>query len=201
MSEMSTVASGSTLRHRLHRVAAVDAAAVGVTARLEALRRRVTHVGRVVVVGRDVVDGAAVGRDVAVEAPLAAQHVGQQLLVGAHRHAVDRVVRAHDAERAPLLHAALEAGHVVVDQLGQRDLRVEVVARDHLAVDRRVLERVGDEVLARRDHLDVLGVLALLQPADVRGNVLAGQHAGPRRAASWLRPQRGSRSMLAFGAQ
>lgn len=47
---------------------------------------------------------------------------------------------SHDAEGASFLHAALEGGQVVVLQLGKRDLRIEVVPRDNLAVNRRMLE-------------------------------------------------------------
>lgn len=55
---------------------------------------------------------------------------------------------SHDAEGASFLHAALEGGQVVVLQLGKRDLRIEVVPRDNLAVNRRMLERIGKKVLA-----------------------------------------------------
>ena len=53
-------------------------------------------------------DRVVVGDDEAVEAPFAAQHVAQQPAVGVRRHAVDFVVRRHDADRARLVDRRLE---------------------------------------------------------------------------------------------
>mmetsp|Transcript_95562 Transcript_95562/g.248851 ORF Transcript_95562/g.248851 Transcript_95562/m.248851 type:complete len:306 (-) Transcript_95562:75-992(-) len=123
----------------------------------------------------DIVDGTAIGRHISVESPLVPQHVREHLPVGAHGDPVHRVVAAHHAQSAPLLYAGLKGWEVVVDKLGQRDLRVEVVPRDHGAVDHRVLELVRQEVLARRHHLHVVWVLALLKAAHVARYVLGSQ--------------------------
>ena len=53
-------------------------------------------VGLVLVAAKDIGDGAAIAHDVALEAPIAAQALLQQIGVGAGRHAVHGVVGAHD---------------------------------------------------------------------------------------------------------
>ncbi|CAH0226447.1 hypothetical protein SRABI128_02328 [Microbacterium sp. Bi128] len=113
----------------------------------EVLRRR----GR-----RERTHGRPVAHDDAVEAPLRVQRGLEQLVLG-HRHAVDRVVRAHDRPRAGL-DRALERRQV---QLAQRALV-------HVDVDGEAvgLGVVGDVVLRRRRDAVVL------EAADVGGREL-----------------------------
>ena len=97
-------------------------------------------------------DGAAgghpVGHDDAVEAPLAAQHVGQEPAVLGAPATVEPVVRGHRRQGAALTDAELERDEV---QLAQRAL-VDVGAH------RRALELalVADEVLHRRGDASAL---------------------------------------------
>ena len=104
--------------------------------------------------GLAVVGGAPVGDDHAVEAPLALQRLGQQVVLG-HGSAVDRVVGGHDHPRVGVGDHGLEGGQV---ELAQRPLVDPVV--DGEPVGLRV---VGDVVLgARPDALR-------LHAADVGG--------------------------------
>ena len=53
-------------------------------------------------------NGVVIGDDESVEAPLAAQHVAQEPAVGVRRHAVDLVVRGHDAHRVAFVERLLK---------------------------------------------------------------------------------------------
>ena len=80
-----------------------------------------------------VVGAAPVGDDGALEAPLALQHLVEQVLVVAHVLAADLVVGAHDRERPALPHARLERRQV---DLPERPLV-------HLHVDRAAVSSPG----------------------------------------------------------
>ncbi len=87
-----------------------------------------------------------VGDHEAIEAPLAAQHVGEEPLVLCAVHAVESVVGGHDAERTAFAYGQLERD--------ERDLAQRALVDD--GVDRHALELgvVGGEVLHRgRDTL------------------------------------------------
>ena len=94
-----------------------------------------------------------------VEAPLVAQHVGEQRVRLAGPLAVQRVVRAHDARDALVDHAPeVRQVHLVQRALVGRDVDGEP----------RVLHRVAREVLHAREHV-------LLHAAGERGAHLAEQ--------------------------
>ncbi len=124
-----------------------------------------------------------VADDEALEAPLVAEHVGEERGALAAPLAVDRVVRAHHA-RHPFVDDAPEVGQVHLVQRAVVDGDVDSEAG--------VLHRVGGEVLDRRHHValhpsgqrrahlaEVVGVLAvgLLRPSPRR--VAQGVHADP----------------------
>ncbi|BAT15351.1 Os11g0696501 [Oryza sativa Japonica Group] len=101
------------------------------------------------VVGHDA-DGVAVGDDVAVEAPVAADGLRQEARVGARRDAVDAVVRAHDAAHVAVADAHLEWPLERLHHVALIDARVELEPR----VVVPVVEVVGGVVLAARRRLE-----------------------------------------------
>ena len=56
----------------------------------------------------NVVDGAAVGNDITLKAPLLAQKIGEQKGTGASGKAVDGIVSAHDPAHVSFAHRHLE---------------------------------------------------------------------------------------------
>ena len=94
----------------------------------------------------------------ALEAPVAAERLAEQPRVGARRQPVDRVVGAHDAERAALDDGGAERGQVrrLQVELGHRG--VDGVPRDLAARAPVALERVGVKALERHHRLHVARV-------------------------------------------
>lgn len=133
-------------------------------------------VAGVVVRVPDVVDGIAIGRDVAPfgEAPTLSQQGLQEEAVGAAGHAVDGVVRAHEAVRLCVARRSEELGSVVLGEVLLGDDGVE--AQTRLVVP--VLEIVSGKVLGRGGNLEVLGVDTALETGDVLVRVGRGQHVG-----------------------
>ena len=111
-------------------------------------------------------DRAQVVGDEAVEAPLPAQHVGEQPAVHRRRHAVDGVVGRHHRLRLALDEGGLPVREPVVVQVALVDDRRQVLPARLDVVDREVLHGGGD--------LQVGDVLAL-QAADVGHRHAAGQ--------------------------
>ena len=111
--------------------------------------------------GRPVGDRAPVADDQAVEAPLAAQHLGQQEMVLRDEHPVEPVVGAHDRPRTGVGHHPLKGAQVDFAQRAGLD----VGAGAHPVG----LGVVGGEVLQRR--ADALG----LQAAHPGGRQRGGQ--------------------------
>ena len=107
----------------------------------------------VVVRREDVLHATAVGDDIAVKAPVAAQYIGQQPGVARAGRTVDGVVGCHDRLGTALGDTGLEGGEIVFAQhlLRCGDLTLETV----------VLLVVDCEVLGRRYHLEVALVVAL----------------------------------------
>ncbi len=97
----------------------------------------------------DVDDRAAVGDDVALEAPLAAELILEQELVGAGGLAVDAVVGAHDGVGLALGDGGAEGGQIGVELVVLADVDVGGVARGlGTAVDGEVLGGGDDAVVA-----------------------------------------------------
>jgi hypothetical protein len=125
-------------------------------------------------------DGVAVGHDVAVEVPLAADGPGQEPRVGAGGDAVHAVVGAHDAADVALADAHLEGPEEGLGHVALRDARV--VREPRLVVP--VVHVVRGVVLAAGGGLDgaggrIAGVVAgdVLHAADEVHGVTAG-HVG-----------------------
>ena len=87
---------------------------------------------------------AEVVGDEAVEAPLPAQHVGQQPAIHRGRHAVDGVVGRHHRLRLALHEAGLPVREPEVEQVALVDDRREVLPAGLDVVDREVLHGGGD---------------------------------------------------------
>lgn len=68
---------------------------------------------------------ANLAADSPVKPPVLPRRRGEQVVVGARRHAIDAVVGAHDAAGMAVLHAALERRVVRVRQILRRHLREE----------------------------------------------------------------------------
>ena len=102
----------------------------------------------------DVDDRAAVGHHVALEAPLAAQLILEQELVGAGGLAVDAVVGAHHRVGLGLGDRGAEGGQIGVELVVLADVDVGRVAR-------RLGAAVHGVVLGRGDDAVVLGIVAL----------------------------------------
>ena len=91
-----------------------------------------------------VVDRAPVGHHEPVEAPLVAQHLGEQPVVLRRVGAVDLVVGAHHRPRPRLLDDALEAGQVDLAQRALVDVGRDAQPVGLLVVGRVVLDRRAD---------------------------------------------------------
>ncbi len=129
--------------------AAFEVAALG-----DAEGRRLFRSRHDLVVLVDVVDGPAVGDDVAVEAPLLPQDVLEEALARRARLAVDAVVGAHHRVGLALLDEGLERGKVGLPEIALARLHVE-------GVPLRLGAAVDGEVLGGGDHLEVARVVAL----------------------------------------
>ena len=116
------------------------------------------------IVAAEVGDGAAVGRDVPVEAPAIEQRV--ELRVDSSWFAVDRIVGGHDRLDVAFAHERFERGQVGLIEIRLGWRRVERVAR-------RLRPAVHREVLRARRRQQVARIVAL-QPAHER-------HADARR--------------------
>ena len=101
----------------------------------------------------DVAHRAGVRSHVAREVPGGAQHIFEQPVVRARGHAVDAVVRAHDALGTALDHRLLERGEVGGEEVVLRDGRVEGVPVEQTVRAPGALERVGVEVLESDEPL------------------------------------------------
>jgi hypothetical protein len=112
-----------------------------------------------------------------VQAPASPDGHGEQVSVGARRHAVDGRVRAHDAGGLAIDHTALERRVERVGEVLRRHLGREAVPRHALPV----LEVVRRGVLAARRRLQHgrrrVSHGAPLQAADEGGGIPAG-HGG-----------------------
>ena len=145
------------------------------------------HAGNVVVRAAPVRDHGA------IEAPLAAQDVTQQVAVLVGIGAVDQVVGAHDRLGVGLAHHDLEGSEVVLAQSALVDHRVGCLAARLLAVGGKVLgagrdalglnaAHIGGGHLARK--IGVLGEVLKVAPAERRA---LHAEAGPQKRAYALR--------------
>lgn len=91
--------------------------------------------------GHAVVVSAPVGHDDALEAPLVAQHVGQQPVILGGVHAVDTVVGAHDGPRLGGLDDVFEGRQVDLTQGALADAGIDAQTVGLLVVGGEVLER------------------------------------------------------------
>ena len=126
-----------------------------------------------------VVDRAPVGHHEPVEAPLVAQHLGQQPVVLGRVRAVDLVVGAHDRPRPRLLDDALEAGEVDLAQRALVDVGRDAQPVGLLVVGRVVLDRRADALALqalderRAEHAGDERVLGeVLEVAPAQGGAL-----------------------------
>ena len=176
----------------LHRFAQVGGALVGgqldVQPGPERHGRRLRGVLGEVVVLVEEADADVVGHDQAIEAPLFAQHLGEQVVRRVAGLVVDVVVRGHHGSGVRLLDRHLEGEEEGVVQLAPAQVDGPVIARALAeGVARVVLEGGQDVALlalqaaheARTQHAHEIGVLAqgLLgaAPAHVAGDV---EHRG-----------------------
>ena len=166
------------LRERLAVVAGVRE--LDVDARLQRQRARLADRAGDPVHDLHERDRPVVRDDDALEAPLVAQHAGQQRRVGRDRQPVDVAVGVHDRARAALPHRHLERRQQHVAQRARPD-------RDRRVVAGRLRRGVAREVLQRRDDA------TRLQPAHVRACRSCRPGRGPRRASPRRAPS-GSRA-------
>ena len=103
---------------------------------------------------KDVGDGAAIGNDVALEAPVVAQMLFEQEGVRAGGLTVQRVVRAHHGFGFAFDDRGAKRGKVRVFHVVARSGDVNGVAR-------RFRSAVHGEVLRRRDGLEIFRIGAL----------------------------------------
>ncbi len=156
---------------------------VDVAAGADAQRRRLRLVGGGAVVDQ-LAHGAVVADDQPVEPEPSAQPVVQQLAVGGHRDAVQRVQRRHDRGDAGA-HRRLERRQVHLAHRARRHVGGRVFAsREHAAVAAEVLGAAGepvDRLQARRLVAARLG----LAEARVEPGIFAGalDGAAPARVA------------------
>ena len=134
--------------------ALVLAAAGQIRARLDGRHRRGALRRDVLVTPEDVADRAAIAHHVALEAPLFAQALLEEVGAGAAGHAVHRVVDAHDGTGLAFRDRRLERVQVGVDQVVLADLGVEGMAQ-------RFRAAVHGVVLRRGDGLQVTRIVAL----------------------------------------
>ena len=76
----------------------------------------------------EVVDGVAVGQDYGLIAPLVAEYVLEETLVGAARHTFVPLVCAHHLTHVGILHKRLECRKIGLPEIPHRNPRVETVA-------------------------------------------------------------------------
>ena len=134
----------------------VGFAAVGVGAGADAVGGGVFGVGAgVVILGLvEVIDGAAVGGDKALEVPVLAEDVFEQEIAGAGGFAVDGVVGAHDGVGLGVDDGGAEGGEIGVPEIVRGGIDVCLVASGFGAA-------VDGVVLGRGDGAEVLGIVAL----------------------------------------
>ena len=113
-------------------------------------------------------DGVAVGDDVAVELPVAADGPGEEARVGAGGDAVHAVVGAHDAAGVAVADAHLEGPEEGLRHVALRDARVELEPR----VVVPVVHVVRGVVLAAGGGLDRAGGRVAAAAGVVAGDVL-----------------------------
>ena len=145
----------------------IDGAAVDIAAALERQRRGFLNILRHLVVLMEVEQRPAVGHIMALEAPLAAQDVVHQQLVGAARLAQGAVVRAHHSLDLGLLDARLECREICLPQILLCGAGVELMA---LALR----TAVHGEVLGAGRRFEILRIVAL-KPLDERHAQTGGQ--------------------------
>ena len=102
----------------------------------------------------EVVDGAAVGGDEAVEVPVVAEDVAEEHLAGAGGDFVDGVVGAHDGVGLAFDDGGAEGGQVGVPEIVRGGIDVGLVARGFGAA-------VDGVVLGGGDGAEVFGIVAL----------------------------------------
>ncbi|WVZ90189.1 hypothetical protein U9M48_036515 [Paspalum notatum var. saurae] len=120
----------------------------------------------------DDLHGVAVGDDVAVEAPVAADGLRQEARVGAGGHPVDEVEGAHDGAGVALADAHLEGAQEGLGHVALRDARVVVEAR----VVAPAVQVVGRVVLAAGGGLDGARVGVAAGDGDGARHVLHAAH-------------------------
>ena len=147
---------------------------------------RLAKVGGQLVAGDQLLDREVVRLDRALVAPLLAQDLGQQPVVGVRGHPVDLVVRRHDRAHRQLLHRALERREEILAQGPFGDLgRADIGAVLGLAVAGHVLEGGEDLVLAQRQGrtLEAADRSQAHLGADVRVLAIGLLDAAPARVA------------------
>ena len=102
-----------------------------------------------------IVHGSPVRDHEAVEAPVVAQHAGEQPRVLRGPDPVELVVRAHDGPGCRVLHDPLESAQVDLAQRARVHIRARAHAVELLVVGREVLERGADAL--RLDATDRCG--------------------------------------------
>ena len=105
----------------------------------------------------NIADGPAIGNDVALEAPLAAQRV-QQKMIRACRLTMHGVVRAHDGIRVALHDRGAKCGGIRVGKIVRRNGHVEAMTQGFRAA-------VNGKMLGGGNRFQILGIVAL-QPGD-----------------------------------
>mmetsp|Transcript_31998 Transcript_31998/g.83836 ORF Transcript_31998/g.83836 Transcript_31998/m.83836 type:complete len:283 (+) Transcript_31998:1900-2748(+) len=125
---------------------------------------------RVVVCRVYIANSTAVGRNISVEAPLSTQCIVEQRLGCTRRHAIDRVIRAHDTRSVASIGARSEGRKVRVGEVLLRNDGVEMVAVHRVGVRRAVraplLEVVSGIVLAAAGCFQKIRIFSSLEPTD-----------------------------------
>ena len=129
------------------RTEAIDEGELDVDPGLERLGGSVRLVLRHEMHPSQLVDGFVIGDDDAVEPPLLAKHLRQQLLRAGAGHAIQVVIGVHQAEHPRLPDGALERHHVHVAQFTWSDRHRRLVASAfRRAMPHKMLRRGADAV-------------------------------------------------------
>lgn len=149
---LDLVLGDELLLHCVNQRGRIRVPTVDVRACLRRHRARIHQRGCVSMRVEDIVDRVTVARDPAVAEPkVLTDDVLQEVRARAARHAVHRIVAAHDTADVRVPHAALKARREELGQVLSRDDRVEC----HPAVVVPVLEVVPRGVLIVGDDLEV----------------------------------------------
>ncbi len=117
--------------------------------------------------GEDVVDGIDIRDDIALEAPLSAQDVRQEMGVGGTGHAIETLIGGHDRIGVAFTDAGLEGGQIGAPEVDGADMDVELMAFGLGAA-------VNGKVLGRGDGAEPLRIVAL-EAADEGDAEAAGE--------------------------